>query len=244
MKQTQLIMGMPITVEVRGGADVDDLDVVFAYFTDVDNRYSTYKAESEISRINEGLPRSKWSTEMKRVLALCEETKQQTKGYFDIARCGRLDPSGLVKGWSINNAANLLTRRGFQDFYIEAGGDVQTQGQYAEGQPWRVGIRNPFNIDQIVKTIQLTSAAIATSGTYIRGEHIYNPHDGYKPANTIASLSVIGPNIYDADRFATSAFAMGQGGIHFIESLPSFEGYMIDNRGVATYTSQFERYIA
>jgi len=181
---------------------------------------------------------------MKHVLELCDETKRQTEGYFDITRRnGKLDPSGLVKGWSINNAAGLLRKRGFDHFYIEAGGDIQAAGNNTEGQPWRVGIRNPFNTNEIVKTIQLSGNAIATSGTYIRGEHIYNPHGDYKPANSIASLSVIGPNIYDADRFATAAFAMGTQGVRFIESLPDLEGYMVDNEGMATLTSNFERYV-
>lgn len=243
MKQTRLIMGMPITVEATHGAAAADLAAVFAYFTEIDDRYSTYKADSEISRVNKGLPSERWSAEMKRVLKLCEETKRQTDGYFDISRSGKLDPSGLVKGWSIHNAAGILGKRGIKNFYIEAGGDIQTSGLNAEGRPWRVGIRNPFNVDEIVKVVQLSGAAIATSGTYIRGEHIYNPHDSYKPATAIASLSVIGPNIYDADRFATAAFAMGEQGIRFVESLRDLEGYMIDTKGLATMTSGFERYV-
>lgn len=237
-------MGMPITVEMVGTASSGNVEAIFTYFTEVDSRYSTYKPDSEISQINSGLPRSEWSAEVKQVLKLCEQTKRQTDGYFDITRNGKIDPSGLVKGWSINNAAELLLKRGVDDFYIEAGGDIQTAGKNADGQPWRVGIRNPFNAAEIVKTIQLSDGAIATSGTYIRGEHIYNPHDSYKAANSIASLSVIGSNIYDADRFATAAFAMGTKGIQFVESLPGFEGYMIDNEGIATMTSNFERYVA
>jgi thiamine biosynthesis lipoprotein len=59
----------------------------------------------------------------------------------------------------------------------------------------------------------------------------------------VLSLTVIGPNIYEADRFATAAFAMGEEGIRFIERLEGFEGYMIDRRGQATFTSGFTRYI-
>lgn len=245
MKQTRLIMGMPITVEVVDGNVTDTaLQAVFDYFTEIDNRYSTYKPASEISRVNEGLPRAAWSAEMKHVLDLCAETKRKTHGYFDISSAGKLDPSGLVKGWAINNAADLLCERGSHNFYIEAGGDVQTAGQNAAGEPWRIGIRNPFRTSEIIKVVALSGSAIATSGTYIRGEHIYNPRDNYNPATEISSLSVIGPNIYDADRFATAAFAMGEAGIRFIESQPQLEGYMIDTKGVATMTSNFERYVA
>jgi FAD:protein FMN transferase len=85
---------------------------------------------------------------------------------------------------------------------------------------------------------------VATSGTYIRGLHIYDPKKDNQPVNEIVSLTVIGPNIYEADRFATAAFAMGKNGINFIENLPGFEGYMVDNDKKATLTTGFEKYIA
>jgi thiamine biosynthesis lipoprotein ApbE len=75
-------------------------------------------------------------------------------------------------------------------------------------------------------------------------------HKGSIPTSTstpaptdVVSLTVIGPNVYEADRFATAAFAMGKKGIYFIEQLPGFEGYMIDTSAQATYTSGFERYV-
>ena len=112
------------------------------------------------------------------------------------------------------------------------------------GQDWRVGIRNPFNMDEIVKVLSATECGVATSGTYVRGQHIYNPKDEGQLVLDILSLTVIGPDIYEADRFATAAFVMGKAGIAFIESLEGFEGYMIDKDKRATYTSGFERYVA
>lgn len=237
-------MGMPITVHLTGKDDGDAAASVFMYFESVDQRYSTYKPESEISRINRGLAEAKWSDEMKHVLGLCEQTKQQTGGYFDIRRPdGLLDPSGLVKGWSIHNAAHVLLRRGVKDFCIEAGGDMQVHGHSPENEVWHVGIRNPFQTSETVKTVGLHDAGMATSGTYIRGQHIYNPHKPNGEVHDIVSLTVIGPNVYEADRFATAAFAMGRQGIGFIEAWPALEGYMIDANSVATYTTGFERYI-
>ncbi len=243
MKQTQIIMGMPITVQVVNATTDADILAVFDYFNGVDSRYSTYKPDSEISRINNGLARDKWSAEMKRVLDLCEQTRLATNGYFDIDHDGLLDPSGLVKGWAIHNAATLLLRRGVKDFFIEAGGDVQVHGRSPEGEVWKIGIRNPFSFDEIIKVVALRGEGMATSGTYIRGAHIYNPHEAFREIDDIVSLSVIGPNIYEADRFATAAFAMGARGIAFIESQPALEGYMVDKNKVATYTSGFERYV-
>ncbi len=243
MKQTKLIMGMPITVEILDAkAGTKDFSDIWHHFSAVDGRFSTYKKDSEISKINNGLPRQKWSREMKIVLGLCEQTSRETGGYFNIFNNGRHDPSGLVKGWAINKAAELLRKRGFQNFYIEAGGDIQASGLNADKKAWKVGIRSPFKLDEIVKTVAVSSEGVATSGTYIRGQHIYNPHQPSATLKDVASLSVIGPNIYEADRFTTAGFAMGKKGIEFIESLAGFEGYMIDANKQATFTSGFERY--
>jgi thiamine biosynthesis lipoprotein len=238
-------MGMPITVEIVDAQDEETaIQDTFDYFTAIDAKYSTYKPSSEISRINQGLPKAKWSSEMRKVLQLCEQTKQATDGFFDIEHNGKLDPSGLVKGWAIEQAAQRLRYRKIVDFYIEVGGDIQVEGLNTAGEPWKIGIENPFNRHEIVKVLRLSGVGVATSGTYIRGQHIYNPHTPDNPVHSVKSLTVIGPNIYEADRFATAAFAMGEASIDFIESLPGFEGYMINNKKTATHTSGFERFVA
>ena len=90
--------------------------------------------------------------------------------------------------------------------------------------------------------MRASGKGIATSGSYLRGQHIYNPHLPEKKLTEIVSFTVIGENILEADRFATAAFAMGKEGINFIEQLPHFEGYAIDSNGMATFTSNFELY--
>lgn len=242
MKQTRLIMGMPVTVEISGSAGPQIFEDVFDYFDYVDKKYSTYKADSEISKINRGLPQERWSEEMCQVLELCEQTKRQTGGFFDIRRKGTIDPSGLVKGWAIRNAADILRTKGYDNFYIDAGGDIQVSGHSEKGGPWKVGIRNPFNRHEIIKALDVSAEGVATSGTAIRGRHIYNPKTDHAASDELASITVVGPDIYDADRFATAAFAMGREGISFIESLPGYEGYMVGSDKVATMTSGLERY--
>lgn len=245
MKQLRHLMGMLITVEVVDTkVCVSDINDVFSYFISIDNRFSTYKQTSEISQINKGfLTEAFYSREMTQVFTLCEKTKQETLGYFDIFHEGKYDPSGLVKGYAINNAAELLRKRSYKNFYIEAGGDIQTSGVNYKGNPWTVGIRSPFNLNENVKILSVTDKGVATSGTYMRGPHIYSPKYEGK-LRDIVSVTVIGPNIYDADRFATAVFAMGYKGIFFLENQAGFEGYMIDKKGTATYTSNFPAYIA
>jgi FAD:protein FMN transferase len=244
MKQTRLIMGMPITIEILDSwVTQEDLDEVFAYFVWVDHTFSTYKDTSEISKINRGelLP-SQYSEDMKAILTLSEQTKKETDGYFDIWHSGIYDPSGIVKGWAIQQVAHKLKAQGFRNFFIDAGGDIQIAG-YKDGRPWRVGIRNPFNRAENVKVLALTDRGIATSGTAIRGQHIYDPFHRETPILDVVSITVVGSDVYDADRFATAAFAMGARGILFIEKLVGFEGYMIDAHARATFTSGFERYV-
>lgn len=245
MKDARILMGMPITIEiVDAKATLKNIDKVFNYFKYVDGKFSTYKKGSEITKINKGIISVKdASFDMKEVLTLCAKTKKETNGYFDILRNGKTDPSGLVKGWAINNAAKLISKMGFKNFFVDAGGDIQVGGKNNEGENWRIGIQNPFNLKEIIKAIRVKDEGVATSGTYLRGQHVYNPYFPKLPILDIISLTVIGPNVFEADRFATAAFAMGVSGIRFIENLHGFEGYMIDRMGMATYTSGFDKYV-
>ena len=243
MKHTKIIMGMPITIEIVDTVDPKVFEEAFNYFKNVDDKFSTYKEASEISRINRGeVVPSQFSSEMTHIFDLAEKTKAETNGYFDIKKPDQtLDPSGIVKGWAIYQVAEILNKRKIKNYYVEAGGDLQVSGRNHDGKKWRVGIKNPFVQNEIVKVLLVETQGVATSGTYIRGNHIYNPKTK-KEATEIASLTVVGPNIYEADRFATAAFAMGLDGINFIEQLQGFEGYLIDKNGIGTATSGLLRY--
>jgi FAD:protein FMN transferase len=246
-KITRILMDMPITVEICGGS-MTDIDKVFDYFVSIDNQFSTFKSDSEISLYNQKkITDDQLSADMKLVLKLCEDTRLATHGYFDINRPdGTLDPSGLVKGWAINNAADLIKSWGYQSYFVDAGGDIQVNGLNSQKKPWTIGIRNPQNRDQNIKIIacppECEAFGVATSGTYIRGQHVYDPFDS-SPINEIVSLTVIGPNVYEADRFATAAFAMRDKGVAFISTLAGFEAYSINNQGIAVFTPGFNRYV-
>lgn len=247
LNETRIVMGMPVSARVvcdavRRETAARAISEVFDYFKYVDGKFSTYKTDSEISRVNRNeIQPDGWSDDMREIMALSRLTKDETGGRFDIVnRTGLLDPSGIVKGWAIANAASIIRRKGLKDFLVDAGGDIQAGGVNEEGRPWSVGIRNPFDQNEIVRKVTLADGAIATSGTYVRGQHIYDPMDMDRHITDIVSLTVIGRNIYDADRFATAAFAMGKNGISFIENRPGLEGYMISADGMAVMTSGFE----
>jgi len=255
MKETRIVMGMPIEIEIvptsleelrRAGGDGarDTLEAAFVYLIAAENQFSVYKEDSEISRLNRGeVALADASAEMHEVFAIGEKTKQETNGYFDIKKPnGSIDPSGVVKGWAIKNAAARIIAAGYENYMVNAGGDIAMSGKNSKGEEWSVGIRNPFNIHEIVKVVYPRGKGIATSGSYIRGDHIYNPHKPEEKIKEIVSITVIGPDVLEADLIATAAFAMGAGGIAFVETLPGFEGYAIDAHGVATFTSGFGAY--
>lgn len=244
MKKNKTIMGMPVIIKINDSNVTEEVfEEIFNYLISIDERFSTYKKNSEITLYNEKkIIKEDLSDDMKKVLELSEKTKKETNGFFDIVYDGKIDPSGLVKGWAIYNASEILRKKGFKNFYVEIAGDIEIAGLNNEGKKWAIGIRNPFDKKENVKVVYLSDKGIATSGTYERGEHIYNPKDKRRDIE-IVSITVIGPNIYEADRFATAAFAMGEKGIYFIEQLVGFEGYMIDLEGIATFTSGFEKYL-
>ncbi len=246
MRETRTIMGMTISLAVVDDCvRQQDLEAVFTEFTALDAQFSPFKTDSEISRFNRGeIAENACTTRMREIVALSEKTRQETGGYFDISRPdGTIDPCGMVKGWAIRNAARQLVDMGFFNFCVAAGGDIQCHGLNEHGGQWTVGIRHPFLRDEIVKVLQPNGHGVATSGNYIRGDHIYNPHTGLYGSDNIVSLTVIGPDVFEADRYATAAFAMGRKGINFIERTPGLEGYEIDSSGTARMTIGLKKYL-
>jgi FAD:protein FMN transferase len=243
MKKQAVIMGMPVTIDVSDkNATDEDINEVFAYFHYIDNTFSTFKKDSEISQINRGEIKEKdFSGEVKKIFRLSENTKTETYGYFDISLNGKIDPSGIVKGYAISGGAKILIKKGFHNFFVEIAGDIQANGKNSKNNKWSLGIQNPFNTKEIIKVVYLSDKGIASSGNYQRGEHIYNPISK-KSAKEVAGITVIANDIFDADRFATAAFAMGKNGINFLESLKNVEGYMVTKAKMAIMTSGFEKY--
>ncbi len=230
-------MGMPITIDLV--RDDDALrQAAFDRFRQIDRRFSPYRDDSEVTALNTGaIGADDLSEEFREILQLAEEAREFSDGYFDIRRPdGRLDPSGVVKGWAIKQVAQMLLCAGCKDFCVEAGGDIQVAGCNAAGEPWRVGIRNPFAEDEIVKVIRPGEHGVATSGSYVRGHHIYDPHRPERRLDEIVSLTVVASDVLAADLLATAAFAMGRPGLRFLQTLPDVEAYAIDREAMATFT--------
>ncbi len=238
--RVEQIMGTAIGIDVPGGdLPAEVIDDAFALLRDVDARFSSYRPDSEVSRLIRGeLEEADASADLRAVLGLCEDLRRTSDGYFDIRghrADGRPDPTGLVKGWAIDEAAFRLDAAGALDFAINAGGDIVARGEPEPGRPWRVGIRHPEQGDRLAAVLRIRDLAVATSGLYERGDHIVDPHDG-QAARDLMSVTVVGPSLTYADAYATAAFAMGSAGAAWVHGHPGYGAYAIgaDRRSVWT----------
>jgi FAD:protein FMN transferase len=224
------VMGMPVIVDLRD-RDVPEeaVDELFEWLHWVDATFSTFKPESEICRIDRGeLALEDAHPEVRAVLARCELLERETGGYFSLRAGpdGRLDPAGLVKGWAVDRAAAILEAHGAANYAVNAGGDIRLRGGPLPADRWRIGIQHPLRRDRIAAVVETRDLAIATSGAYERGEHVFDPHTHVPPAGVL-SVTIVGPDLATADAYATTAFAMGQRGAQWTSTLDGYEGLTI-----------------
>ena len=148
MRRVETIMGTTVSIDVRAPlVPPEVLDAVVDQLRDADARFSTYRTDSEINRLAGGEIRlEECSADLRYVLAACDHLASVTGGAFDARGHrpdGRLDPSGFVKGWAIEEAAWLIDSAGGRNYWINGGGDIVARGQAAPGRPWRVGSATP-----------------------------------------------------------------------------------------------------
>jgi FAD:protein FMN transferase len=233
------IMGMPIRFDVPPGTDVEP---AFAWLREVDATFSTYRADSPISRLGRGeLTLADCPPEVDEVLTRCLELGRATGGFFSVRAAGRLDPSGLVKGWAVAGAAERLAAAGAASFCINAGGDVLARGRPEPDRRWRVGIRHPLEHDKLAAVLAVEDLAVATSGEYERGAHIVDPHTG-RPPTGLLSVTITGPDPATADAYATAAFAMGAGGPAWTAALDGYDAMCITSDRRVLLTPGFARH--
>jgi thiamine biosynthesis lipoprotein len=235
-------MGTVVSFDVRNpDVPARALNVAIDYLHDIDRRFSPYKTDSEVSRIMRGeLAVDDASPDVRWIMGLCDELARLTDGYFDARKYradGLPDPTGVVKGWAVEEAAFMLIEAGATDFLVNGGGDIVARGSPVPGssESWRVGIQHPLERNKLAAVLEVRDGAVATSGTYERGEHVIDPHTR-KPATDLVSLTVVGLSLTYADAYATAAFAMGRKGPEWLAGLEGYEAFAItsDGRTLAT----------
>jgi FAD:protein FMN transferase len=246
LHRIEQVMGMPVIIDVcDGDARTETIDRAYAWLDLVDRMFSTYRPDSEISRLNRGeLRLADADPAVRSVLRRCETLRTETAGYFDAEACavgGGVDPSGLVKGWSVAGAARILERDGLGNFSINAGGDILVRGQAPQGGRWRIGIQHPLIGDAIAAVVGVTDLGVATSGAYERGAHVIDPHRG-RPPEHVLSVTVIGRSLPSADAYATAAFAMGPDAAAWCAGLDGYDSMVITDDERVVTTAGFDRH--
>jgi thiamine biosynthesis lipoprotein len=249
----EYVMGMAVSIDIRDepGMDTDPrrgLAAVLAWLHHVDETFSPYRDDSPISRLGRAeITLDDVSDEVCEVLVLCDQLTDTTGGAFDAfavpAPNGTmLDPSGLVKGWSIERSAHLLEAHGLGNFLINAGGDLVVRGRPAPGQRWVAGIRHPEHADSLAAVLDLAGpVSVATSATYERGAHIIYPRTG-QTTTELASVTVVGPDLTFTDAFATAMFVMGAQGLDWLASQAGYDGMIITHDDLMFTTPGFSDY--
>src|SRR3954467_12440669 len=243
LAEVRHIMGMPIGIDL---ADASDVDVVpaFDWLREVEATFSTYRDDSDISRLDRGeLHLAQCRREVDEVLTRCLALERATGGFFSVRAAGRLDPSGFVKGWAAAGAVARLVAAGAAGFCLNAGGDVVARGRPAPDRRWRVGVRHPAEPDRLAAVLEVEDVAVATSGEYERGAHIVDPHTGGPPTGLL-SVTVVGPDLATADAYATAAFAMGADGPAWTATLAGYDAMCITSDHHVLSTPGFARHRA
>ena len=161
----------------------------------------------------------------------------------------------IAKGYGVDTIVRILQEGGFENWFVEIGGEVVVQGLNPEGVPWKIGIQYP-DIDPMDDRLQgilhISNGAVATSGDYriyreVNGSiysHILDPRTGFTALADTASVTVYASNCTDADAMATSLFVMGvDEGIEWIEKRPDAEAMFLvraeDGKIIERFSSGF-----
>jgi len=208
----------------------DAVDRAVAWLHEVDDRFTTWRPGSEwLSYVDGELALADAHPDLRFVVERADALARETDGAFSLTADPDRppDPAAYVKGWAVQRAADIVAAGGADGVCVNGGGDVavwRAQGTY------RVGIADPFQPGRIVGTVELADGAVATSGTYERGAHIFDASSG-RPVQEFASVTVVGPDLGTADAYATAAFAMGERALGWLASIDAYGAFVVHKDG-------------
>lgn len=230
------VMGMPVSLALRG-RHTEDTDArgawaeVMATLHDVDHVFSTYRADSWVSRLGRGeVQVGQCPLEVAEVLTLGELARLGSGGAFDVRFGDGFDPSGVVKGWAAERAARPLRHLSDTDFCLSVGGDVVCHTAEPDGRPWRIGVEDPHDPSRVVAVVPVRRGAVATSGLAHRGAHVVDARTGRAPTN-VASVTVVADELTWADLDATAALAQDADALRWLRTRAGRSGVVVWSDG-------------
>jgi thiamine biosynthesis lipoprotein len=245
------VMGMPFSVDLRGVRPDQSavahavLDRCFDSLRDADNLMSLWRADTPLARLSAGRAGlGDMPLEVVEVLRLSVLASHETAGHFDARRPdGRVDPTGLVKGWALARVGRLLLAAGFEHWCLNGAGDVLVHGHSTgatetsrTGPGWTVGVSDPADAQRLLTAVVVHDGAVATSGSAQRGGHIWAPRTGGR-ASGLRAATVVCSDIVRADIMATAAVARGRDALTWLDRLDGLEALVVYDDGGVGVTS-------
>ncbi|SMD10750.1 FAD:protein FMN transferase [Sporomusa malonica] len=157
----------------------------------------------------------------------------------------RIDLGAVAKGYANRKAIDVLKAKGIKSALVNAGGDVRVIGTRPEGQPWRIGVQDPRNLENIAAKLSLSEwDVLETSGDYqrffekdnVRYSHIIDPRTGFQPRE-VASVTIVAKSGNYVDILSTAIFVLGvERGQELLKQYPGTEAIIItaDGKKIAT----------
>jgi thiamine biosynthesis lipoprotein len=245
----EAVMGTAVTIDIRDSRITKSvldraLCAAVRVLYEADRTFSTYDPGSCVSLLRRGEVTAEQCPEVvSRVLDLCATAWKHSDGWFDPwAMPGGLDPTGLVKGWAGHRALRTLVDHGVRHAVVNAGGDLVVTGNASgrvDGSGWRIGVIDPQNPGRVLETISATDVGVATSGAYERGPLGFDPH-AQRPAQRLASATVIALDLALADAYATAAVAQGPAALGWLAPLPGVRAVLVTHDGTVFRTRPVE----
>lgn len=229
-------MGTIVTVDLFGDAHhkvsqmTSVVDAAEKVLHEADNVFSTWKPQSPLSRLRRGeLTIGEVPSVVLDVLDACRAARRLSQGFFDPwSMPGGVNPTGFVKGWAAQRALEPLRELNLCGALINAAGDIASYGGPVAGKAFRLGVASPSDPRQLSCVVE-SPGAVATSGTYERGNHLVNPFTGV--ATPTPSATVTGPDLGMADALATALAVAGPSGLEWFDECPGYEGLVIHPSG-------------
>lgn len=211
----------------------------------IEEKFSIFKEDSEISMINKGLV-SKLSPECRYIIEESLRYNKITNGAFDITYRPdiKYDLGGIVKGYAADKVAQIFKDNKIERAMINVGGNLYLIGYPLGKNSWTIGIKDPINPDRLIGKLNLKSElGVSTSGNYERPGHIKDPRKRLKK-DDILSVTIVAKTAMTADALSTGVFVLGKDeGMALIENLPDIEGVIMfqeDNEVVIKISSGLE----
>jgi len=175
------------------------------------------------------------------------ELRDNNKVYLQ-AKDMHIGFGAIGKGYAADKVKSLWQAAGMTSGVINASGDLTVWGNQPDGSPWKVGIVDPDNKDNILLWLPVSNASVATSGNYeqyfdldgIRYSHNIDPRTGL-PARFIKSVTIVSLSAELSDALATAVTIMGKDvGLNFINQLPNVHCIIIDADNKISYSNKIK----